>query len=207
MTSPVFAVTLSTLHLCLALTSGPVAAQSSLPASARAELIAACASAISTGNTSAADTAAKSIMQFRYVFDTKQIAASLDCLNAVTGQAWIYSSSEAAFLTVEDNQARASAREAEARARELAASERALEEARQQAALRIEQEAEAAALRAERDAEATAIRAAREAERERRADILLRTYLACQTLLAKDEVAALTNPVCHPLFLELGLGD
>lgn len=54
------------------------------------------------------------------------------------------------------------------------------------------------------------LRAIAEAERvrtERLTEVYRATVLACEAMYQEDVVTALTNPVCHPIFLEIGLPE
>ena len=105
------------------------------------------------------------------------IAAGV-CLTDATGDLWAYDPRRQNFSTGSWHQ------------RALNAQSEALGEQRQ---------AELAAQAAELIADVE------RAERERRAAVWLATRDACVALYQDDTVAALTNQICQPLFLEIGL--
>lgn len=110
------------------------------------------------------------------------------CLAEATGNLWAYDPSVYLFRTGRRYQ------------QALNAQNRALEVRRQEEmAAQAQERAEAAEQRA---AELERI------EQERRSAVWAATYDACVYLYRNDTVAALTNQICQPLFLEVGIpGD
>jgi hypothetical protein len=129
------------------------------------------------------------ILSWRAPVDTRTQTAALRCLNAMPDAPWTWDSATGQFRPFAD----------------VAADQARAEEARRAAeAARIK--AEAARIKAAADRQAELERQAAIVEQRRR-NALRRTEEACQKLLSRDETAALTNPVCSPIFLRDGLPD
>jgi hypothetical protein len=122
------------------------------------------------------------ILSWRAPVEIRTQTAALRCLNAMSDGPWKWDQKEGRFRPEAEV---GSARSSRAEARRAAE------------AARIKAEAE---LQAELDLLAAALE-------QRRAKALRRTRDACKKLLSRDETAALTNPVCSPIFLREGLPD
>lgn len=148
-----------------------------------------CIAAVEAGDAAAFEAAADAIRKRKDVFNTEARKRAESCLSTGLGEPWEYYFPESAWWPV-----------SEIRAREKARAD--AEVAERSAAI----EAEAAAMRAE--AAAMAAAAAEEAERRANAArVATLVYAACEILLARDQVAAMTNQLCVESFLTNGLPD
>jgi hypothetical protein len=122
------------------------------------------------------------ILSWRAPVATRTQTAALRCLNAMPDAPWTWDSAAGQFRPLADVAAE------QARAEEVRVA------------------AEAARIKAEAAQRAEFERQAALAD-QRRWNAIRRTEEACQKLLSRDETAALTNPVCSPIFLRDGLPD
>lgn len=135
-----------------------------------------CMTAIEAGDTSAFEVAAEAIKKRSDVFNTEARKKAEACLSQGYGEIWVYDFPASRFMTSQKVLEGLAA----ANAAKLA---KAMEE--------VERELAAADL------------AHRKAENAERVATLV--YGACTTLLARDEVEAMTNQLCVDSFLTNGL--
>lgn len=147
-------------------------------AQGKQETVDRCHQALLAGDQASFAAAASEIQAWQYVYATAVVAGATACLSSGLGEPWAYSSVAGRFLP--------EAEIADTRARKLAA-QRAAEDALERKAA---EEARLAEWRA-----------------ENASNVMVAVYDSCRELLAKDRIAALTNSVCVPSFLELGLPE
>lgn len=146
------------------------------PAAALEAVAERCEAALASGDPTDFEAVVDAIRLRKDVFDIDARKRVEACLSEGFGEPWEYSFPESEWLSVAEAKARAADREA----------------------------AKAAAAQALADADAAAAQAAadRQVNAERVATLV---YLSCTDLLARDQVAAMTNPVCVDSFLANGL--
>lgn len=147
-----------------------------------------CLALFSSGSKSQAEAAAREVAAWTGQIGPAAMSNGTSCLNQVLGPSWQWSTKEKRFLNPSES--------AEANAEKRAAdSVLAMTEG-------LEQE-----LHRKADQQAVLRAKAQTALLERRIVAVQRTFEACSTLLSRDEVAALTNPVCSAIFLAQGLPE
>lgn len=145
-------------------------------ADALSDLADRCEAALAAGDDAGFRAAADAIRQRKDVFNVEARKRAEACLSTGYGESWEY------WFPSESFEPRA--------------------------AIDARIAATAAARQAEQDAEAAAEATAAQAEADRQANaarVAALVYVACSELLDRDEVAALTNPVCVDSFLASGL--
>jgi hypothetical protein len=141
-----------------------------------ADLASQCQDAVQAGNAAAFEAIASEIVKYQNVFDTALNKAVVDCLSQGSGEPWEYDWPSGEFKSSADVVAGLRA----ADAAEAAKARKAAEARRLAADLAVARE-------------------------ENAARVATLVYAACSTLLDRDQVAAMTNPVCIESFLASGL--
>ena len=135
-----------------------------------------CIAALDAGDQPGFDAAATAIKARDDVFDTEERAQAEECLTRGYGEPWEYWYASSSFEPSAAIEARIEAASDAKVAKERAVAQAAVDEAKANAAK------------------------AENAER-----VATMVYLSCSTLLARDEVAAMTSSVCVESFLANGL--
>lgn len=165
------------------------------------QLVADCDAARETNDFAAGQMAATQIPQLEGpFFNTKLEMRAKDCLTEYVGGSWTYSNRTQSFATTEIIEAEAAIRALREEAEETLKSLRQEGEAEQQ---RLAQEI----VGAERTNNARSAAAVEELRSLRTDHVVSRTAIACTALFQRDEVEALTNPVCNKVFLASGLPE
>lgn len=140
------------------------------------DLAADCMQAVQTQDEAAFDRLSSAIMKRKDIFNTPSRELAEECLSLGFKEPWEYNYPAGQFMSSASSEARLKAA-ADARSQKAQdAARRVAEEARQEA---------------ERKANA--------------ARVATLVYVSCSTLLARDEVAAMTNALCVDSFLANGL--
>lgn len=178
------------LLFALALAATPTGLQANTALDNLRELVIACEEAKADGNTSAATVAAAGIVRLEGpFFNTAMETRAESCLNEFAGDGWEYSFQHKKFVS-------ATLVEAEEL---LAETRKAIEKKENELAREIvdamDEHSNLSELAAERLREADV------------RHVVARTIIACTALFQRDEIAALTNPVCNEAFLASGLPE
>jgi hypothetical protein len=157
-----------------------IVALSVLPCIASADVLSdladQCMSAVEAGDDAAFSETAEAIKKRKDVFNTEAREKAEECLGLGYGEPWMYHFPTSRFMSVA----------------QYDASFKIAEEAKRRTA---ESEEQAAAKAAEQKA----------AKAENAERVATMVYVACTTLLARDQVAAMTNQLCVESFLANGL--
>ena len=173
--------------LCVAAMSSFASAQS---------LLDRCEAALAVGDTQAAILEARRLTNFTTIPSGPDRARAERCLSEAFEEPWAYDPGLGGFFSIAD----------------AALQTKAAEDARQAARLQREEarrrrDEERAALEERRlaAAEAEAEQAARASARRRA--VVSATVAACRDLYGRDRMDALTNSLCHEIFLVIGLPE
>ena len=163
----------------------------------------ACEAAIAANDTLRIIELAAEVGDFRGFVSPSYAKLGEACLRAATEKEWTYSPEFSRFVTATVLEARARLRrldtELEEEAKTLdrdsaAISENAL------AVLSVARDRQLAAMQTLQDAKEARVAARAE-------QVRAQTLVACETLRAADEIAALTNPVCHAIYIAQGFPE
>ncbi|WP_126976489.1 hypothetical protein [Frigidibacter oleivorans] len=137
-----------------------------------------CLEAVTSGDFVTAAQVAEGIKSWSYEFNFETVRLGEQCLNSALGEEWLYSSVAGKMVT------------------------------RTAAAAMTEESVENSSLREQQEAAARVERVTQlEREADARFELERRILAACRTLFLRDEVEALTNEVCVPVFRVTGLPD